>query len=75
MPYLERFHVTGRRAVVTGGGRGIGLACAEALAEAGAVVTIIDSDATNAEQGLAALRGKGYTRRRRWCSTSPTLPR
>jgi NAD(P)-dependent dehydrogenase (short-subunit alcohol dehydrogenase family) len=58
--YLERFRVNGRRAVVTGGGRGIGLACAEALAEAGAAVAIIDGDAANAEQGLAALRAKGY---------------
>jgi NAD(P)-dependent dehydrogenase (short-subunit alcohol dehydrogenase family) len=58
--YLERFRVAGRRAVVTGGGRGIGLACAEALAEAGAAIAIIDSDAANAEQGVAALRAKGY---------------
>jgi 5-methyltetrahydropteroyltriglutamate--homocysteine methyltransferase len=33
MSYLDRFRVTGRRAVVTGGGRGIGLACAEAGAD------------------------------------------
>jgi NAD(P)-dependent dehydrogenase (short-subunit alcohol dehydrogenase family) len=61
MPYLERFRVAGRRAVITGGGRGIGLACAEALAEAGAAVVIIDSDAANAEHGLASLRAKGYS--------------
>ena len=60
MTYLERFRVAGRRAVVTGGGRGIGLACAEALAEAGASIAIIDSDAANAEHGLASLRAKGY---------------
>jgi NAD(P)-dependent dehydrogenase (short-subunit alcohol dehydrogenase family) len=59
-PYLERFRVPGRRAVITGGGRGIGLACAEALAEAGATVCIADSSATTAEQGLQALRAKGY---------------
>jgi NAD(P)-dependent dehydrogenase (short-subunit alcohol dehydrogenase family) len=58
--YLERFRVPGRRAAVTGGGRGIGLACAEALAEAGAEILILDSDAATAEHGLAALRAKGY---------------
>ena len=63
MTYLERFRVAGRRALVTGGGRGIGLACAEALAEAGAEVVIADSDAANAEQGLAALLAKGHRAR------------
>jgi NAD(P)-dependent dehydrogenase (short-subunit alcohol dehydrogenase family) len=58
--YLNRFRVPGRRAVITGGGRGIGLACAQALAEAGAEVAIMDSDAASAEAGLAALREKGY---------------
>jgi NAD(P)-dependent dehydrogenase (short-subunit alcohol dehydrogenase family) len=57
--YLERFDLTGRNAVITGGGRGIGLACADALGEAGARVVILDHDAAVAEQGLAFLRGKG----------------
>jgi 7-alpha-hydroxysteroid dehydrogenase len=37
---LERFELTGRSAVVTGAGRGIGAACAVALAEAGCDVVI-----------------------------------
>ena len=37
---LDRFRLTGRAAVVTGAGRGIGAACAIALAEAGADVVI-----------------------------------
>ena len=37
---LDRFRLTDRAAVVTGAGRGIGAACAVALAEAGADVVI-----------------------------------
>jgi NAD(P)-dependent dehydrogenase (short-subunit alcohol dehydrogenase family) len=59
--YLERFDLSGRTAVVTGGGRGIGLACADALGEAGACVIIADHDAAIAESGLAFLREKGHT--------------
>jgi NAD(P)-dependent dehydrogenase (short-subunit alcohol dehydrogenase family) len=58
--YLDLFKLTGRIALVTGGGRGIGLACAEALAEAGALAILADRDATLAGEGCAALRAKGY---------------
>lgn len=40
--YLEKLRLDGRTAFVTGGAQGIGLACAQALAEAGARVTIGD---------------------------------
>src|SRR5882672_11873715 len=57
--YLEMFKLTGRTALVTGAGRGIGLACAEALAEAGARVVVADRDAGLAEQGRTTLQAKG----------------
>src|SRR5258706_228304 len=38
--YLEKFKLDRKTAVVTGAGQGIGLACAEALAEAGAMANI-----------------------------------
>lgn len=58
--YLERFNLTGRRALVTGAARGIGLAIAEALAEAGAhvIVTDIGDSATTAAQ---ALHDRGFS--------------
>ncbi|MGB6543418.1 MAG: SDR family oxidoreductase [Xanthobacteraceae bacterium] len=57
--YLEMFKLGGRVALVTGGARGIGLACVEALAEAGAKVIIADHDPALAEEGRAAARAKG----------------
>jgi NAD(P)-dependent dehydrogenase (short-subunit alcohol dehydrogenase family) len=59
--YLEKFNLKGRNAVVTGGGRAIGLACATALAEAGAYVVIADRDANVCEEGKASLAKLGYS--------------
>ena len=58
--YLDRFNLKGRIAVVTGGGQGIGLACVEALSEAGAHVYIADRDLKVAGQAQAAMKAKGY---------------
>jgi NAD(P)-dependent dehydrogenase (short-subunit alcohol dehydrogenase family) len=58
--YLKRYDLSGRVAVVTGGGRAIGLASVEALSEAGAKVVIADYDLGVAEEGRDALRAKGY---------------
>ncbi len=58
--YAEKFRLDGKVAVVTGGGRGIGLACCEALAEHGATVVIADISPEIAESGQTKLAQKGY---------------
>ena len=58
--YREKFDLTGSTAFLTGAGRGIGLAGAEALAEHGAKVIISDHDPKLLESGRAALAEKGY---------------
>ena len=58
--YLSKYKLEGQTAFITGGGRGIGLATAEALLEAGAAVIISDHDAAILESGQAALRQKGH---------------
>lgn len=57
---LEKFRVDGQVAVVTGGGRGIGLACAELLGEAGARLVLIEYDAGIGEEGVRTLKDAGY---------------
>jgi len=57
--YLDKYNLKGRTAVVTGGGRGIGLACCQALAEAGATVVIADVDPKVAAEGQSALSKAG----------------
>jgi NAD(P)-dependent dehydrogenase (short-subunit alcohol dehydrogenase family) len=58
---LEKFKLDDRTALVTGGGRGIGLACSRALAEAGAWVVIAEIDPVAGEEGRAMLAGEGLT--------------
>ncbi|HYS41192.1 MAG TPA: SDR family NAD(P)-dependent oxidoreductase [Pseudonocardiaceae bacterium] len=54
--------LTGRVALVTGGSRGIGLACATELGWLGATVVVSATTRDNADQGLAALRETGVRR-------------
>ena len=58
--YLERFRLADRVALITGAARGIGLATAEALAEAGARVTLADRDQRELHAAGAGLAAKGY---------------
>jgi NAD(P)-dependent dehydrogenase (short-subunit alcohol dehydrogenase family) len=53
------FRLGGKRALVTGGGRGIGLAAASALAEAGAHVTLAARTRSEIEDAAAAIRARG----------------
>lgn len=51
----------GRRAIVTGGGSGIGQAIAEALARAGAAVLVADLSGSRADAVAASIRAAGGT--------------
>jgi NAD(P)-dependent dehydrogenase (short-subunit alcohol dehydrogenase family) len=53
------FRLDGGRALVTGGGRGIGLAAASALAQAGAHVTLAARTKSEIEEAAAAIRARG----------------
>lgn len=55
LPRTPSFRLDGRRALVTGAGRGIGLAAAAALAEAGAAVTLVARSAAEVEAAAAAM--------------------
>jgi len=59
LPVTPSFRLDGRRALVTGAGRGIGLACAAALAQAGAQVTLAARSLEEIEAGAEAIRAAG----------------
>jgi len=57
--YLDKFRLPGRTALVTGGASGIGYCVVEALAEAGANVTIADLNRRDIDAAVLKLAEKG----------------
>lgn len=55
IPQTPNFRLDGKRAVVTGAGRGIGLAAAAALAQAGAEVTLLARTSAEVEAAAEAI--------------------
>jgi NAD(P)-dependent dehydrogenase (short-subunit alcohol dehydrogenase family) len=61
LPRTPSFRLEGRRALVTGGSRGIGLGAAMALAEAGAHVVVAARGAEELEATVAAMTAEGLS--------------
>ncbi len=59
--YLEKLKLDGRIAVVTGGGQGIGAACARALGEAGATIVVAELMSERVDACVAELSKLGIT--------------
>ncbi len=59
LPRTPGFRVDGRRALVTGAGRGIGLAVAAALAQAGAEVTLVARSEAELREACERIRAEG----------------
>ncbi|RQS24955.1 SDR family NAD(P)-dependent oxidoreductase [Burkholderia sp. Bp8992] len=57
---LDRFRLDGRRALITGSGRGIGLTLARGLAEAGAAIVINDRNEEKAATLARRFRDEGF---------------
>ena len=59
MTVLDKFRLDGRRALITGGSRGLGRAMAQALAEAGADLVLVGRDAQTLKQAQGELASLG----------------
>ena len=59
LPQLPSSSLTGKRALVTGGSSGIGLACAAALAQSGATVVVAARNLEKVNRVVEAIRAEG----------------
>lgn len=59
LPRTPSLRLDGRRALVTGAGRGLGVACAAALAQAGAHVVLVSRTAAEIQSVAAEIRTEG----------------
>jgi len=71
-PVMKLFDLSGQVALVTGGSRGLGLQIAEALGEAGAKVMLTSRKASDLEEAVAHLQGKGIDAR--WIAADASDP-
>ncbi len=58
---MNLFDLKGKRALITGGTHGLGMAMAEGLAKAGAELIITGTTPSKMEEALNYYKGKGYT--------------
>ena len=61
LPHTPSFRLDGRRALVTGASRGIGFACAAALAEAGAHIVMVARGEKELSDAVAEIQAAGYS--------------
>jgi NAD(P)-dependent dehydrogenase (short-subunit alcohol dehydrogenase family) len=70
MNVLDKFHLQGRTALITGAGRGIGRSCATALAQSGAEVWLAARTKAEIEQAAAEIRSAGGKARAAVCDVT-----
>jgi NAD(P)-dependent dehydrogenase (short-subunit alcohol dehydrogenase family) len=66
------FNLKGQRALITGASKGLGLGCAELLADAGAEVVLVGRGAQELEQAVAAIVGRGGKASAAMCDVTKT---
>jgi len=72
LPVTPSFRLDGKRALVTGAGRGIGLAIAAAYADAGAHVTLCARTADEIHEAAGAIRERGQSADALVCDVTAT---